>query len=51
LADIKCRLAKGRTTSSFFDTRGFTKHLEKAFEVMSERYRGGSAPIDFSVSS
>jgi hypothetical protein len=34
LADVRRQLANSRSTSSFFDTRGFTRLLEQAFGMM-----------------
>ena len=51
LNDIKCRLAESRNRSSFFDTKAFTRDLERAFAAMSERYNAGSTPTDVFLSS
>jgi predicted O-linked N-acetylglucosamine transferase (SPINDLY family) len=44
LATIKAKLANNRLTAPLFDTEGFTRDLERAFEAMYERYRLGLPP-------
>jgi len=51
LASIDRRLAKNRDTTSLFDTKRFTRHLEEAFSEMVERRRAGLAPADLFVSN
>ena len=44
LAHIKNRLAENRLTSPLFNTQLFTRHLERAYEAMHQRYMSGSPP-------
>jgi protein O-GlcNAc transferase len=44
LAAIKHNLAENRLTTSLFDTKLFTKHIEAAYAMMYERYQSGLAP-------
>lgn len=49
LAVIRRNLALNRTSHPLFDTAHFTRHIEKAYRVMHQRYRGGLAPDHFVV--
>lgn len=44
LAGIRKRLLENRETSALFDTERYTRHLERAFEIIAERAREGLAP-------
>jgi predicted O-linked N-acetylglucosamine transferase (SPINDLY family) len=44
LAELRERLAKNRLTAPLFDSARFTRHLERAFELMWERYLLGLPP-------
>jgi predicted O-linked N-acetylglucosamine transferase (SPINDLY family) len=44
LAAIKCKLASNRLTTPLFDTHLFTRHIEKAYEAIYERYQAGLPP-------
>jgi predicted O-linked N-acetylglucosamine transferase (SPINDLY family) len=44
LSVIKRKLAENRLTTSLFDTKLFTKHIEAAYTAMYERYQAGLAP-------
>ena len=49
LAELRKRLAKNRLTSPLFDSERFTRHLEKAYGMMWERYVSGEAPQHIEV--
>jgi predicted O-linked N-acetylglucosamine transferase (SPINDLY family) len=49
LAEIKERLALNRLTMPLFNTALFTKHLEAAYQVMSDRYRAVLPPDHFAI--
>jgi predicted O-linked N-acetylglucosamine transferase (SPINDLY family) len=49
LSEARAKLARARSESPLFDTRGFTRHLEAAFAGMWERYRRGEPPAPFDV--
>jgi protein O-GlcNAc transferase len=49
LAAIHHKLADNRDTTSLFDTKRFTKHIETAFSELNERYRAGLMPSDLFV--
>jgi protein O-GlcNAc transferase len=49
LAIIKGKLAENRLTTSLFDTKLFTKHIEDAYTIMWGRYQRGEPPESFSV--
>jgi predicted O-linked N-acetylglucosamine transferase (SPINDLY family) len=44
LQGIKDKLNANVQTSSLFDSERFTRHIEKAYELMYERYRNGLVP-------
>jgi predicted O-linked N-acetylglucosamine transferase (SPINDLY family) len=44
LQEIKEKLNVNIQTSSLFDSEQFTRHIEKAYELMYERYRNGLEP-------
>jgi predicted O-linked N-acetylglucosamine transferase (SPINDLY family) len=44
LADIRARLEANRRTTPLFDTRQFTRHIERAYEIVQERQQSGLAP-------
>jgi protein O-GlcNAc transferase len=49
LGAIKQKLAGNRLATPLFDTALFTKHMEKAFAAMNERYRAGLAPVHLAI--
>jgi predicted O-linked N-acetylglucosamine transferase (SPINDLY family) len=44
---LKSELAENRTTHPLFDTEGFVRHLEAAYEIMWSRHTRGFAPETF----
>ncbi len=44
LTDIRARLEANRLTTPLFDTRQFTRHIERAYEIVHERQQSGLAP-------
>jgi len=50
LAATKRKLADNRLTTSLFDTKVYTRHIEAAYTRMYERYQGGLRPDHISVS-
>jgi protein O-GlcNAc transferase len=50
LAATKRKLAHNRLTTSLFDTKAYTRHLEAAYTRMYERYQAGLGPDHMSVS-
>ncbi|GEO83384.1 hypothetical protein GCM10007920_00060 [Ciceribacter naphthalenivorans] len=49
LADIRARLAANRLVEPLFDTERFTRHLERAYEMMVEREKQGLEPDHIDV--
>lgn len=49
LAALRERLAATRLNCPLFDTRGYTRHLEAAYEAVYRRYCEGLPPADISV--
>ena len=49
LAEIRARLAENRHVAPLFDTTRFTRHLERAYEMMVQRERQGLEPDHFDV--
>jgi len=49
LANIRQKLARTRQGAALFDTKAFTRNIERAYITAHERYRIGIAPGDFSV--
>lgn len=49
LAALKARIARSRFIAPLFDTERFTRHLERAYEVMVDRQRQGLEPEAFDV--
>jgi predicted O-linked N-acetylglucosamine transferase (SPINDLY family) len=49
LDDIRSRIAANRDTAPLFHTTRFVRHLERAYEMMVERARGGRAPDHIDV--
>lgn len=49
LAEIRARLAENRLVAPLFDTARFTRHLERAYEMMVQRERQGLEPDHFDV--
>lgn len=49
LATIRARIAERRLIAPLFDTERFTRHLERAFEMMVEREKRGLEPDHFDV--
>ena len=49
LAAIRAKLARNRDTHPLFDTRRFTRHIEKAYAGMWQRYCDGAPPGAFAV--
>ena len=50
LAGMRRKIAGNARTYPLFDTRGFTRHLESAYQMIVERSRQGLEPASFSVS-
>jgi protein O-GlcNAc transferase len=50
LAATKRKLAHNRLTTSLFDTKAYTRHLEAAYARMYERYQAGLGPDHICVS-
>lgn len=46
---LSAHLAEQRFRAPLFDTERYTRHLEKAFEMMVERARAGAPPASFDV--
>jgi len=44
LAGLRERLQKNRLTAPLFDSERFTRHIERAYRMMWERYAAGEAP-------
>ncbi len=49
LADIRRRLNETRLTAPLFDSRRFTRHLERAYEIMADIQDSGAPPRSFDV--
>jgi predicted O-linked N-acetylglucosamine transferase (SPINDLY family) len=49
LAALRARLAQNRLTAPLFDTPRFTRHLERAYELMWDLYLRGQAPRQIEV--
>ncbi|MGQ0677709.1 MAG: O-linked N-acetylglucosamine transferase, SPINDLY family protein [Rhodospirillales bacterium] len=49
LAATKAKLKANRLTCALFDTAGFTRRLERAYETMWERWQRGEPPRGFAV--
>ncbi len=49
LAEIRARIATNRSVAPLFDTLRFTRHLERAYEMIVERARKGLEPDHFDV--
>src|SRR5262249_26016960 len=49
LANIKRKLATNRLTTSLFDIRMYTRHIEAAYTTMYERYQADLPPDDIYV--
>ena len=49
LAGLRKRLAENRLTAPLFDSARFTRHLEKAYGMMWERFVSGEAPHHIEV--
>lgn len=49
LADLRRRLNETRMTVPLFDSRRFTRHLERAYDVMAEIQDAGQPPRPFAV--
>ena len=50
LRDLKRKLFNRRFSTALFDTRLFTRHIEKAFSAMSDRFQKGLSPDHIWVS-
>jgi predicted O-linked N-acetylglucosamine transferase (SPINDLY family) len=48
-SEIREKIARHRTSQPLFDTARFTRHLERAFEMMAARARSGLEPEHFDV--
>lgn len=46
---LKTRISENRFRAPLFDTERFTRHLERAYEMMAERARAGLPPESFDV--
>jgi hypothetical protein len=44
LAGLRERLSKNRLTTPLFDSERFTRHLERAYQMMWDIYVNGDAP-------
>jgi predicted O-linked N-acetylglucosamine transferase (SPINDLY family) len=51
LQKIKARLSQNRLTAHLFDTPGFVRHLESAYQKMWRLFRQGHSPQQFEVSA
>ncbi|HYD67264.1 tetratricopeptide repeat protein, partial [Azospirillum sp.] len=49
LAALRARLAANRATAPLFDTAGFTRHLEAAYQTMWRIHAAGEPPRPFAV--
>ncbi|MEK7223639.1 MAG: hypothetical protein AAB156_05145, partial [Pseudomonadota bacterium] len=49
LAGLRERLSKNRLTTPLFDSERFTRHLERAYRMMWERYLSGETPHHIEV--
>ena len=49
LEGYRCRLDGARATAPLFDSRRFTRHLERAYRMMWERHAAGLPPISITV--
>ncbi len=49
LADLRSRLAAGRSSAPLFDAAGFCRHLEQGLEKAHEAWRSGHIPTDIDV--
>jgi predicted O-linked N-acetylglucosamine transferase (SPINDLY family) len=49
LGELRARLAANRLRTPLFDTAGFTRALERAYETMCERHASGAPPAPFGV--
>lgn len=49
LASLRARLAANRATAKLFDTAGFARGLEAAYDEMWRRHEAGEAPCGFDV--
>ena len=46
LADLRARLERGRLVCPLFDTAGFVRNMEQAYEEMARRVQAGEAHRD-----
>ena len=46
---VRSKLVNNRNNNPLFNTRQFTRSIESAFEIMSNRFRNGMQPMSFSV--
>jgi protein O-GlcNAc transferase len=49
LTALKTKLAQNRNTFPLFDTGRFTRHIERAYKTMLQRYQRGEPPASFAV--
>jgi protein O-GlcNAc transferase len=49
LAEIRAKLARNRATHPLFDTDRLCRHIESAYETMSQRHQRGELPVSFVV--
>jgi len=49
LAEIREKLARNRATHPLFDTVRLCRHIESAYETMSQRRQRGEPPVSFAV--
>ncbi len=49
LAEIRRKMTGNARKQPLFDTRGFTRHLESAYQMIVERSRQGLEPVSFSI--
>ncbi|MBB4955500.1 putative O-linked N-acetylglucosamine transferase (SPINDLY family) [Agrobacterium vitis] len=49
MVEVKQRLAQNRAIKPLFDTERFTRHLERAYEMMAERARQKLPPVSMDI--
>lgn len=49
LRALKARIESGRTTAALFDSRRYTRNLERAFQMIHERAKNGLEPAHLAV--
>ena len=51
LALLRDKLLKNKPTAPLFNTRQYTRHIERAFRAMFDRHKQGSGPAPISISN